>query len=260
MKNLLIYISPTGSFDNPQPLFTNDAGLSVEIQIENSLELGWKAEDILLFTNFDFEYKGIKAKVLRNVEFFKYAPAVSKFNAIVELFEKGLIENDELYWCHDLDAFQLLPISRSELKLGTSDMALTGYAPNKWYIASMFFKKSAKDIFYRAKEIIYNRRKINEEMAVDELTDSDESIRKRIKKINITYNFVASSNKPWYKTAIRPIRVAHFHPSIVRVAYFNLPNEDPSRIKEKAYPDNLRLPNRLVKIFHHHGIEQIPYP
>ena len=33
---------------------------SFKAQIDNSIERGWKKEDIIIGTNFDFEYKGIK--------------------------------------------------------------------------------------------------------------------------------------------------------------------------------------------------------
>ena len=54
MKNLLIFISPAGGFPKEHEELT-------KMQIDNSLELGWKPEDILLVTNFDYEYRGIKA-------------------------------------------------------------------------------------------------------------------------------------------------------------------------------------------------------
>jgi hypothetical protein len=58
MKNLLIYISPTGSFDNPRAdLASNDVPVLVKVQIENSLELGWKPEDIILVTKLEYQVK-----------------------------------------------------------------------------------------------------------------------------------------------------------------------------------------------------------
>ena len=81
MNNLLIYISPTGSFDNDRPdLASNDAGQLVKVQIENSLALGWKPEDIMLITNFDYLYGDIKAIVLKDVGFFERKPQATKIN------------------------------------------------------------------------------------------------------------------------------------------------------------------------------------
>lgn len=246
MKNLLIYISPTKSFNNPPQGFRNDATPLVKVQIENSLALGWKVEDILLFTNFNFQYGAVKATVLPDAEFVTWWPEASKINAIVELFEKGLIKDDEVYWFHDLDAFQLCPISESELKLGKADMALTDYdEPSRWNTSSIFFKKSSIDIFYQIKEVMYQR-KIDEEKALNVLTDNDKNMRKRIKKINVTYSFAPYSSKPCYsyKMAYRPIKVAHFHP-----LYYS-----PNLFKEETDPPIPLIPDRLIKIFRYHGI------
>ncbi|KKR28424.1 MAG: hypothetical protein UT61_C0050G0008 [Candidatus Woesebacteria bacterium GW2011_GWA1_39_8] len=54
MKNLLIYI-------NPPKCFGDEEKITVQIQIDNSLELGWKREDIIFVTNFSYEYNSIKA-------------------------------------------------------------------------------------------------------------------------------------------------------------------------------------------------------
>ena len=34
----------------------------IKAQIENSLELGWRAKDIILLANFDYRFMGIKSK------------------------------------------------------------------------------------------------------------------------------------------------------------------------------------------------------
>ena len=54
MKQILTYISP-------QKDFNEEHKMAVKIQIDNSLSLGWKREDILLVTNFPYEHNGVKA-------------------------------------------------------------------------------------------------------------------------------------------------------------------------------------------------------
>ena len=257
MKNLMIYISPTGSFNNPRPdLTSNDAGQLAKVQIENSLALGWKKEDILLFTNFDYQYGVVKATVLKDVKFFDRKPQATKINAIIKLFENGIIKDDEMYWFHDLDAYQLEPISEAEIDLSDADMALTDNGTqfggtDRWNTASIFFKSSSKDIFQRIKEIMYQKR-IDEEEALGLLTINDEDMRKRIKKLNCTYNFNGFNLRPRYRTAIKPIRVVHFHPyGMIR------------RLRVKRPLDffmgenSLHIPlitERLIRIFKYHRI------
>lgn len=252
MKNLMIYVSPTGSFNNPRPGLTNDAGQLVKVQIENSLSLGWNVEDILLFTNFDYQYGSIKAKVLKDVKFFERKPQASKINAIVELFDQGMIQDNELYWFHDLDAYQLQSITESELGLGSKDMALTDYGVlPRWSTGIIYFKKNSRDIFEKIQGVMYQHN-INEELALTRLTRSDANIAARIKKLNKSYNFTPPKLKLQYSKAIKPLRVAHFH--IIGgdgrfevknpVAFFKGENE-------------LNIPlitERLIKIFKYHRI------
>jgi hypothetical protein len=218
MKNLMIYISPTGSFNNPRPdLTSNDAEQLVKVQIENSLELGWKKEDILLFTNFPYEYAEIKSKVLKDVEFFNRKPQASKINAINKLFEDKIIKKNEIYWFHDLDAYQLEPISQNEIDLSNADLALTDYGGtkfggiDKWHTASFFFNASSNDIFEKIKEVMYQKN-TDEEKALSILTITNKKITKRIKKLNNTYNFNGFYLQTSYKKVNKPIKVVHFHP------------------------------------------------
>lgn len=249
----MIYISPTGSFDNPRPdVPANDAAQLVKVQIDNSLNLNWKKEDIILVTNFNYEYRNIKATVLKNVEFFERKPQASKINAIVELFNQSLIKDGELYWFHDLDAYQLQPITPKEIDIKENQIAVTDYGvSNKWSTGVIFFKSGSRDIFEEVKNLIY-KHKINEELALGKLIQINPDIAKRVKKLNKSYNFTPVKLRHTYPRAIKPLKIAHFH--IVGgngrfevknpVAFFKGENE-------------LHIPlitERLIKILESHGI------
>ncbi len=211
MKNLMIFISPTGSFNNPHPAIANDYGQCVKIQIENSLALGWKKEDIMLVTNFDFQYGEIKASVLKDVQFFDRKPQASKINAIVKLFENGMIEDGEIYWFHDLDAYQLQPLAEDEIDLSDADMALTDYGVlPRWSTGIIFFKKNSRDIFKAIQNVMY-RYNINEEFALGKLTRGNDNIASRVKKLDKSYNFTPPMLKLMHRISIKPLRIAHFH-------------------------------------------------
>lgn len=249
----MVYISPTGSFDNPRPdLTSNDAGQLVKVQIENSLALGWKKEDIMLVTNFEYQYGGVKATVLKDVEFFERKPQASKINAIVELFNQGLIKDNEIYWFHDLDAYQLQPIPEAEIDLGSKDMALTDYGVlPRWSTGIVYFKKNSRDIFEKIKSVMY-RKNINEELALTKLTNSDVSIASRIKKLNKSYNFTPPMVKFLYTTIIKPLKVAHFH-----IVGGNGRFEVKNPVAFFKGENQLHIPlitKRLIGIFDAHGI------
>lgn len=250
----------------------------VKLQIDNSLDLGWEREDIMLATNFDYEYNGVKSIVVSDDNFSQSDNPGSKHLAICELISRGLIKKGELYWFHDLDAFQSETITESELGMDGADLALTDYGwRERWATGSMFFAAQAEDIFRILLETA-NLFKIREEFALMVLTYQDryrlydeqqkeiynpemmdkvpmaKDIQKRVKKINTSYNFVPFYNTKYcYEIAIKPIKVVHFHP----FGSFKEPDR-PSLINFYMYGDNdiktTFMSERLIKIFHEHGI------
>jgi len=204
MKSILTFI-------HPEKQFNKESKTLVKVQIDNKLELGWKKEDIMLITNFNYEYRGIEALVVEDEIFCEYSPISTKINAIVNLFERGLIE-DELYWAHDFDAFQLVEMPESEIELGDADMGVCPFARKpKFAGGSVFFKKGAKDMFERIKKVMYEHKAVDEN-ALTYITDEDAEFKKRIKIMNISYNFLPYNISSCYEVAVKPIRVAHFHP------------------------------------------------
>lgn len=249
----MIYISPTDSFDNPFVIpECNDADSLVKVQIDNSLALGWKAEDIMLITNFEYQYGPIKAIVFKDVEFFESKPQGSKYNALIKLFENRMIKDGEMYWFHDIDAYQLAPIAETEIDISPTEIALTDYGRiERWSTGSIFFKSGSKDIFCRIKENVY-KKNIDEERVLSLLTANDEAIRKRVKKINKTYNFTAYNLRSCYKMATKPIRVAHFHPyGPIRQIGVKKPLDF---FKGENKIETPFITESLIKIFLSHGI------
>lgn len=264
MKNLIIYINPSKQFDK-------ESRQLIKIQIDNSLDLGWERKDILLVTNFDYEYNGVKALLVGDDNYCKYYRMGSKEKAILTLFDMGLI-GDDLYWLHDLDCYQCVPLTEEELELGNADVALTDYGSmTRWSTGSVFFKKSARDIFKILVEVM-DRLSLGEEQSLQLLTENhSEAFRTRfkvsydpmtmpwiddltrIKKINNSYNFIWFNIRSVYKKAIKPLRCIHFHPEgkwtrpdIPRMLDFFMYGKNKLNI--------VFMPKRLIKIFHYHYI------
>ena len=168
MKNLLIYINSSHDFGDEEKI-------TVKIQIDNCLSLGWKKEDILLVTNFPYEYNGVKAILVGDENYCESIPTTSKINAIVDLlknpsydiftintiidlFNKKVIDPKQLYFFHDIDLFQNEVITEEEIEreLGDADLGLCdkGRMP-LWNSGTIFFRESTADIFNRTKEIAY---------------------------------------------------------------------------------------------------------
>jgi hypothetical protein len=246
MKNLLVYISPTKSFNNPLTRPNNAASL-VKVQIEQSIKMGWNKADIVLATNFPYKYGDIKAVTLDNVDIAK-KPSLTKLNALVRLFEAGHIKKNELYWYHDLDAFQLTPIARSEIRIRDNEIALTDaggqkylFSGDKWNSGIIYFRLGAADIFRQMQQVAL-KKNIDPEMALSYMT-KDLAFKKRVKELNNSYNLTSYNLDKVYQNSIKPIKVAHFDPT-KSLSLFMGRNKLNKQI----------LPNDLVKLFKFHRI------
>jgi hypothetical protein len=224
MKNLFIFVGPEKAFKDYHWGRENET--LVKIDIDNSLALGWKKEDIMLVLNFDYEYRGVKSIVVPDSLFCDYAYTSTKIFTIIYLMEKGII-GDDWYWFHDFDAFQLEPITIEELELPKGvTFALTDYGKTvinefrdrRWSTGSIFFNKKAKWVFEMIRDKVVQYKNIkasNEEVMLLMLTNKNKgNINSAIKKINITYN-VATRRRDvpaCWEMANKPLKVIHFHP------------------------------------------------
>jgi hypothetical protein len=249
MKNLLIYTGPNKQFDDEHAVL-------VKIQIDNSLDLGWKKEDILLVTDFAYEYNGVKALVIEDGVYYPFDKAAGKVPVISHLLGGGFLAKNELYWSHDLDAYELNAINEAELGLENFDLGLThyGYKP-QWQCTSFFFKDGARDIFALLDETTrrapqYGR---NNEKTLTRLIDSGAIDNRRYKRLNVTYNIAKRCLATIYAEADKPLKVLHFRPSdkdaLMPDTALNMFMHGKNRLKIPLMND------RLIKIFKSHGIQ-----
>lgn len=260
MKNLIIYISPTrATSDKHYHLTSNQAGQLTKVQIENSLALGWREKDIMLVTNFDFKYGKIEAISLKDIEFFEKKPKTTKIHVILKLFEQMLIKENQLYWFHALDTFQLESFTETEFDLKNADLALTevgkinSNGTNKLSTDSIFFKSTAKDIFSNIQEIS-NKQEIDDEESLVEIIKRVPKIKKRIKIINNSYNFTGYNLQTSYQNAIKPLKIVHFNPFLENP---KLKTTNPLGFFKGNNPINTPLiTNKLIKIFAYHRIRE----
>lgn len=215
MKNLLLYVNPSKQFDP-------ETAKLVKIQIHNSLELGWKPEDILLVTNFPYEFMGIKAFQVPDSCFNTIHKQATKVDTMVYLFDIGFIGQD-LHWLHDFDAYQQVAIPEWELGLEGVDIGLTDYGRHeKWNGGSTFLRKSSVDLYremkagmYRENQVVLDKPKNEEDILMLMFDSNYNNIRYRAKRLNISYNFGIKRMELCYRKAIKPIKVLHFHPERV---------------------------------------------
>lgn len=201
MKNLLIHI-------NPKHTFTPECSILIKIQIENSLRLGWSPDDILLVTNFPYQFMGVVAMQVADEFFYKDRPLSIKTLMVPHLLDMGILSSGEICWNHDFDAFQAHPFT--DFGLGGSDAGLTDYGWQPRYcMGSYFFKNGAYEIFEKARPIIM--RDIEDEDAIFTVLQNKRLLAKT-RRLNITYNIGQRHIKHNISKAIKPYRVFHFHP------------------------------------------------
>ncbi len=240
MKQLLTYISPEKDFNQEHQML-------VKIQIDNSLSLGWKPEDIILATNFDYEFHGVRSLVLGDDLYCQYMWTATKIFVIDYLLSHGKIE--ELTWYHDFDCYQLAPLTDIEVDMGDSDLGLAQYGRMpRLCSASMFFKPTAENFIAAVKKEIVDK-KYNEEYAIMRICGYDEATHSypttfNVRKIDITYALHRHNFNHVYARAKKPIMAAHFHATPDKYDFFVRGN---NRIGLKLIPD------RLVEIFNKHG-------
>jgi len=238
MKNLLVHINPKG--------FNREHLIMAKIQIDNSYRMGWKKEDILLLTNFNYEYNGVKA-VKINIDFCSFRPRSMKTLTVDYLLSNNLIEPNEIYWVHDFDAYQEQPLTPD---MEDKDFALTTYGWHpQWSLGSYFIKSKATPIFKWIRDTIYEN-KIEDEKALVKLTNQNfNNINSMYKILDYTYNFGMRYIAKVYPKAEKPLKVVHFH----------LWGKDlPAKEMFLNGKNELGIPlvsPELKVIFHNHGIK-----
>jgi len=242
MKQILTYISPNREFDDENKM-------AVKIQIDNSINIGWKHEDILLVTNFDYEYNGVKSLVVGDENHCEYFTPTTKLYVIDALFKKGIIEKG-LYWYHDFDCFELNKIIESEVReeMGECNLGASNYCQRiRLCSASMFFDEKAEDMFDWMKADGYNRKKEEEMVLMKMAYDAENPLSKRFKMVNTTYAFHKFNIVKTYKTTIKPIRAAHFHLTPDKYDFYVRGNNKLNKVL---------IPERLITIFEKHGFKE----
>ncbi len=249
MRNLLIYTGPNKQFSQ------EDATLA-KIQIDNCLDLGWRREDLLVVTDFAYEYNGVTAVVVPDGLYYKFDKNANKLPVILYLINQGLIEPGEVYWGHDFDAYELNKIEEAELGLKDVDLGLVPYFYKpEWQFGSFFFKARAKDVLELIDRTSRTRphSSRNNEKTLTRLIKTGAIAEDRYKPLNVTYSIMKRYLPTVYNEATKPIKVLHFRPSNRDIL---MPD---TALNMFMYGKNsLGIPlmnDRLIRIFNYHGIE-----
>jgi hypothetical protein len=175
----------------------------VEAQIENSLAVGWQASDIVVVTNLTFDAPVTLVRAPLN----ESCLTGSKMFALEHLFSLGMIREDEMWWAHDLDAWQNFWFDEPEI----ADIGLTEYSRPSFNGGSVFLRASSRDLIQAITDQIRQDKMMREEPAIDRVLRRP-AHAKRVTVLNSTYNVGCSAYAVRYQRSNQPILVSHFHP------------------------------------------------
>ena len=136
MKNVLIYNKVGEKTRHSDDLLDR----YLKAQVHNSLDLGWKPEDIIIGTNFDFEHMGVKNVKLEIV--FMSNCYMNKWLGMLEMMESEVLDED--FWFHDQDNWQteMFDFPSFAGEIGGCEYRGT----TEWNTACIYVKKTSIDI------------------------------------------------------------------------------------------------------------------
>ncbi len=205
MKNLTLYVSERGG-----------SGLegirrNLALQVDNSLELGWRPGDLQVYTNFPFSRHGVRSLEVLPGRRPRTARMTSFYKTEVLLDALGRLDAGEVLWYHDADAYQLQPFAGSPAP--GKDLAACLYCTRERLLiqgGSMFLTRAARPVFEEVRRLLVHRRYRKDEVALTDLAGRPEFLD-RFGPLDYSYNLGDTDFELRYQLAKRPIMVAHFH-------------------------------------------------
>ena len=217
----------------------------IKAQIDNSLECGWDPKDIIIATNFDFEYRGVKTYIMD--EICEYSQFYHKQYATLELMKKGLFEGQDI-WYHDLDAFQLEPFNFPYFSGDWGTCVYPNGDGHSCQCGIIYLKSSSQDIFehlvHNMKNKLYNTH--DDEVVIRNDVKLNPKFAHRVSTLNTRWNIGMTGFKTRYETATKPLYMVHFHPSKEKNYKVMIEGENELGVKV--------VNKRLLKIFNKHEL------
>lgn len=212
----------------------------LKAQIENSLELGWRPEQLIFLSNFDFEFMGVQ---LQKIDLNAFCWTGSKMFGLKWLFDNNRFPAGEIVWAKDLDTWQNIWFDAPDIR----DVGATYYSRPKFNCGSVFWGPGSQDIISEVVKRLEENKEIKEEPVLNKMFKSND-YKDRVTVLNTTYNVGCSGFVPRYERATKPIKVCHFHPTNkiaweTHVLDRNGLDEGPvtlrlERLVRKYYPEN----------------------
>lgn len=208
MKNVIIYNQIHTQHHGASRWDNKGLFKYLKAQIDNSLRLGWGINDIIIGSNFDFEYKGIKSHKLTKI--CDWSGFNNFWYGALELVKKGVL--NEEFWLHDHDSWQINPMEFPKFKGDIAGVEYVG--TNQWNCGSIYFNQNCLDTL----EYIVETLNVNKDSNVssDEVIIGylrfNSLIKDRMTSINQRWNVGMTHGEFRYNASQKPIIVLSFKP------------------------------------------------
>jgi hypothetical protein len=205
MKNLMVYIVEGAGTDLGQ------VTRNLDLQVENSLALGWRAEDVWIYTNFPYASGGVQATEIQPAERPKTARLTSFHKTHCILAALDLAAPEEVVWYHDTDAYQLEPFTDSP---SARPLAFCLYSTRERLLVqggSMFMRPSARPVFEAVYDLLLHHGCRKDEIALTDVIARPE-FADWFDALDYSYNLGSTDFELRHQLAAKPIKVVHFHP------------------------------------------------
>ena len=242
MKTIVTWIQNKFDFGGANR-YSNDDDIGVRylrLQVDNHARLGLPLQDLILGTNFDFSYNGVRAYPIDTD--ITWSAFATKLPAALQLI--SMLDLNENLWIHDADVYQLLPFS-------FPDVADIGYVRHsvptrmKPQGGCVYVRPSGYDILEQIAGEMQETKETKEERFMVGFYKRPEYINRRT-WLGYEYNLFRQSDfNRKYRWAKKPILCVHFH--LEYTSTWNCFVEGKNRYNVKIVPEDLRA------LFDKHG-------
>lgn len=213
MKQVIVYNQINTEYHGAKRYIDDELRKFFQCQIDVSLHLGWNPEDIILGTNFDFEYRGVKSHELYDI--CKWSGFNNFWFGAVELLERGIITED--FWLHDHDSW---PNRKFNFPDYNGEVAGCEYVgTDEWNCGSIYCKKTSLETLQYIKEFLTVNKDVDlssDEVFISILRKRDNPIQDRLTSINTSYNVGVTHGPLRLAQATKPVNVLSFNPAVAR--------------------------------------------
>lgn len=180
-------------------------------QIDISLHLGYLPQDIILGTNFNFEYRKVKSHILTDI--CEWSGFHNFWYGAIELMERGVLDED--FWLHDHDSWPNRYFNFPDFQGEIAGCEYQG--TTEWNCASIYCKSSSLETLNYIKDALIMNKNFNmssDEVMIAILRKNPNPIQNRLTSINTRYNVGVTHGEKRLKSAEKPINVLSFNPGI----------------------------------------------